>query len=108
MPNLVHSLQVTVDLPLSGNVNRQQQVTHLVIVGMMTHMCVDATARAAKDLGFACTLIHDATATRELTFAGHRVPASQVQTAFIAALSTICNAVQSSAEIVRALSETAE
>ncbi len=87
---------------------RQQQVTHLVVVGMMTHMCVDATVRAAKDLGFACTLIHDATATRELTFVGKRVPAGQVQTAFIAALGTICNAVKSSDEIVQALSETAE
>lgn len=87
---------------------RQQQVTHLVIVGMMTHMCVDATTRAAKDLGFACTLIDDATATRDLSFAGKRVAASQVQTAFIAALSTICNAVKSSDELVRELSETAE
>jgi nicotinamidase-related amidase len=83
---------------------RQQQVTHLVIVGMMTHMCVDATTRAAKDHGFSCTLIHDATATRELTFAEKRVPASQVQTAFIAALSGICNAVKSTDEIIAVLS----
>src|SRR5690606_12608546 len=36
----------------------------LVIAGMMTHMCIDSTVRAAFDLGFACTLAHDACATR--------------------------------------------
>jgi nicotinamidase-related amidase len=70
---------------------RQQAVSRLVIVGMMTHMCVDATARAAKDLGLHCTLVHDATATRDLAFTGNPVPAAQVQTAFIAALSAVCD-----------------
>ena len=31
---------------------QKNKVTHLVIVGMMTHMCVEATVRAAYDLGF--------------------------------------------------------
>jgi nicotinamidase-related amidase len=70
-----------------------QAVKHVVIVGMMTHMCVDATCRAAKDLGFACTLIHDATATRNLGALGREVAAEDVQTAFIAALSAVCDQV---------------
>lgn len=83
---------------------QQLGITELVITGMMTHMCVDATTRAAKDLGFSCTLIHDATATRDLSFAGVQVPAVLVQAAFTAALGYICNAVEDTERVVRTLS----
>jgi nicotinamidase-related amidase len=72
---------------------------HLVIAGMMTHMCVDATTRAAFDLGFSCSLAHDACATRALTFGEQRVPAAQVHAAFVAALAGLYAKVQSAAEI---------
>jgi nicotinamidase-related amidase len=49
-------------------------------------MCVDATVRAAVDLGFAATVVHDACATMPLAFGGKSVPAADVHTAFIAAL----------------------
>lgn len=65
---------------------RRLEVERLVIAGMMTHMCVDTTTRAAADLSFSCLLAHDACATRALNFGGGTVPAEQVQTAFIAAL----------------------
>lgn len=84
---------------------RRQAVNRLMVVGMMTHMCVDATARAAKDLGLHCTLIHDATATRDLAFAGNPVPAAQVQTAFLAALSAICDATLSADESICELTD---
>jgi len=58
----------------------------LVVAGMMTHMCVDTTVRAAFDLGFKSTLAHDACATRALSFGAATVPAEQVHTSFIAAL----------------------
>ena len=61
-------------------------IERLAIAGMMTHMCIDATTRAAADLGYACLLAHDACATRNLAFGGTTVPASQVHTAFIASL----------------------
>ncbi len=61
-------------------------ITDLVICGMMTHMCVDATVRAAKDFGFSCTLIGDACATKDLEIGGRSVAAADVQTAFLAAL----------------------
>jgi nicotinamidase-related amidase len=72
---------------------------HLVIAGMMTHMCVDATTRAAFDLGFTCNLAHDACATRALVFGEQRVPAAQVHAAFVAALSGLYAKVQSAAAI---------
>jgi nicotinamidase-related amidase len=64
-----------------------KQVDHVVVCGMMTHMCVDATVRAAKDAGFACTVIEDACATRDLSFGERHVDAQAVQAAFLAALS---------------------
>jgi nicotinamidase-related amidase len=65
---------------------RELKIRHLTVAGMMTHMCIDATVRAAFDLGFACDLAHDACATRDLEFAGQSVAAQQVQGAFLASL----------------------
>ena len=61
-------------------------VRELVVAGMMTHMCVDATVRQAADLGYKVTLLGDACATRTQTYAGESVPARQVHAAFLAAL----------------------
>jgi nicotinamidase-related amidase len=61
-------------------------VKELVICGAMTHMCVDTTVRAAFDLGYACSVISDACATRDLEFEGKIVEAAAVQNAFMASL----------------------
>ncbi|MDT3679991.1 MAG: cysteine hydrolase family protein [Burkholderiaceae bacterium] len=74
---------------------RSNDIGRLVIAGMMTQMCIDTTTRAAADLGFECVLVHDACATRDLSFGGRTVPAAEVQTAFVAALSGIFAKVQS-------------
>ena len=65
---------------------RARGVDELVVCGMMTSMCVDATVRAAVDLGFEATVAHDACATCELEFDGRTVPAAAVHSAFLAAL----------------------
>lgn len=64
----------------------QQGIESLVIVGSMSHMCVDGITRAAADLGYTVTVIHDACATRDLEFNGLVVPAAQVHAAFMSAL----------------------
>ena len=61
-------------------------VKRLVIVGMQTHMCVEAAARAAADLGFEVTVVADACATRPLEYDGVQVPAAQVHASTLAAL----------------------
>jgi len=61
-------------------------IKNLVVAGMMTHMCVDATVRHAADVGYKITLLGDACATRAQSYAGEKVPARQVHTAFLAAL----------------------
>ena len=79
---------------------RQIGVQELVIAGMMTHMCVDATTRAAADLGFQCSLAHDACATRSLSFDGTKVTAEHVHCSFLAALSGAYATVRSAKELV--------
>jgi nicotinamidase-related amidase len=68
---------------------KKKGISRLVIAGMMTHMCIDATVRAAFDHGFSCTVLEDACATRSLSFGGVDVPADQVHAAFLAALSAV-------------------
>ncbi len=65
---------------------RQREIGQLVTAGMMTHMCIDTTTRAAADLGFQCLLAHDACATRSLVFGDAVVSAGNVQAAFLSAL----------------------
>ncbi|GFO54307.1 isochorismatase [Geomonas sp. Red276] len=75
----------------------------LVVVGMMTHMCVDTTVRAAFDLGFTCLLAHDACATRTLSFGDRTVSAPDVHSAYIAALNGIFAKAMSTEELSSSL-----
>lgn len=69
---------------------KQQLETHnieeVIVVGAMSHMCVDAVVRAAVDMGYPTTVLHDACATLDLTFDDVTVPAAQVHAAMMAAL----------------------
>jgi len=77
-----------------------QSVKQLIICGAMSHMCIDATTRAAFDLGFGCMVAHDACATKDLEFLGKITPAAQVHAAFMAALNGIYARVISTEEIL--------
>jgi nicotinamidase-related amidase len=79
---------------------RDVNATQLVIAGMMTHMCVDSTTRAAFDLGFECFLAHDACATRSLSFGGTTVPAAEVHASFLAALDGMFARVESTGNLL--------
>lgn len=74
----------------------------LVFAGMMTHMCVDTTVRAAADLGFACSLAQDGCATRDLRFGGTTVGAAEVQLAYLAGLSGAFATVQPAEDLCKA------
>lgn len=80
---------------------KSQNITQLVVCGMMTHMCVDATVRAAKDYGFNITVISDACATRKLEIQGQSVEASEVQKSFLAALNYFYSTVQTTSEYLK-------
>ena len=78
---------------------RASKIEKLVIAGMMTHMCVDTSTRAAADLGFACSLAHDACATKALSFNGVEVPAAGVQISYMAGLNGLFAKVLPTAEL---------
>jgi nicotinamidase-related amidase len=74
-----------VGTPLES-VLREKGIDSLVVAGMMSSMCVDATVRAAVDLGFTATVVHDACAAPDLEFEGAAIPGATVHGAFMAAL----------------------
>ncbi len=86
--------------PLLGHL-RGINVDQVVVCGMMTHMCVDATVRAAFDYNLTVTVVHEACATRTLTFQDQTVPAAQVQAAFLSALSFLYARIVSTEEFLR-------
>lgn len=75
-------------------------VTQTIFCGAMSNMCVDATVRAAFDLGFDCTVVHDACAASELDFAGKTLSADDVHGAFMAALGSAYGNIVSLQEFV--------
>jgi nicotinamidase-related amidase len=81
---------------------RERGTEGLVVAGMMSSMCVDATVRAAADLGFSPTVVHDACAAPDLEFDGVEVPGAAVHAAFMAALADSYAEVTSAAELLDA------
>lgn len=82
-------------------------VRRLVIGGMMTHMCVDSTVRAASDHGFDCIVAHDACATKDMVLndgkKGSVIPAPQVHRAFLGALNGTFATVMSTDQVLQAI-----
>lgn len=52
-------------------------------------MCIDSTTRAAFDLGYVCTVVHDACTTKDLEFLGKKVKANEVHNSFMSALGSV-------------------
>ncbi len=61
-------------------------VEAVTICGAMSQMCIDATARAAVDHGFAVTVAEDACGAKAAEFGGVTLTAEQVHAAFMAPL----------------------
>jgi len=61
-------------------------INHLVIAGMMTHMCVSTTSRAAMARGFDITIIQDACATHSLELNGDEISSTTVHNTALAEL----------------------
>lgn len=70
-------------------------IQNLILAGFMSHMCVNSTARGAFSLGYRATVVAAATATRSLPLkaTGEVIPAAQVHSAALAALSDLPAAV---------------
>jgi nicotinamidase-related amidase len=61
-------------------------IDDLTVVGMMSSMCVDATVRAALDLGLSVTVVANGCAAPDLVFRDDVIPGATVHSAFMAAL----------------------
>ncbi len=79
---------------------QKMEIDALTICGAMSHMCIDATVRAAFDLGFICTVAEDACATRDLVFQDKTIKADKVHGSFMAALSAPYAEVTSTQSII--------
>lgn len=68
---------------------KEKDIKKLIVCGMMTHMCVDTTVRAAMDYGYEVDLVANGCATMDLEISGEVIPAQTVQKTFLAALEGI-------------------
>jgi len=82
---------------------QHQGIDELLIGGMMSNMCIDATVRAAADQRFRCLLAHDACAAKALSFNALDVSAAQVHAAFMAGLQGLYAEVASAEKLLAAL-----
>ncbi len=76
-------------------------LNELVFCGAMSHMCIDATVRAAFDLGYNCTVAQDACATLDLTFGHKQIPADHVHGSFMAALQLVYATVNTTDRLIK-------
>lgn len=65
---------------------QKNKIKTLVICGMQTHMCVEAATRAASDLNYKCTVVHDACATKDLKFGEKKIKAEDVHYSTLSSL----------------------
>ena len=79
----------------------EEGIERIIFAGMMTHMCVDATVRAAFDMGYTCAVASDACATRALSWEEKEVAADDVQAAFLAALGSVYAQADTVEELVK-------
>ncbi len=65
---------------------QEHHIRYVVLAGMQTHMCLEGGTRAAHDLGYQCTVVGDACATRDLKFGASTVKAADVHASTLSTL----------------------
>ena len=83
---------------------RAKQIDTLVICGMMSHMCIDTSVRAAKRLHFDVLLAEDACTTKNLNWRNTLIPATTVHQTMMAALGGTFAKVETTEAILQQLS----
>lgn len=77
---------------------QRRGIIDVVLVGMQTHMCLEGGTRAAYDLGYKCTVIADACATRDLKYADKTIKAADVHASTLATLKSYAKVLGSAQE----------
>jgi nicotinamidase-related amidase len=65
---------------------KKNEITRLVIIGMQTHLCLEAATRAAHDFGFECVVVQDACATKDVKYGDKIVKAEDVHYSTLATI----------------------
>lgn len=79
----------------------KKQIDHITVCGMMSHMCIDTTVRAARDFGLTTTVLHDACTTKDLKWGQTMIPAQIVHNTIMASLHGIFANVISAEEFLK-------
>lgn len=69
----------------------EKNIEKLIICGMMTDVCVDATVRAAMDVGLKTIVIGDACATEDRQLYGKTIHAKEVHESYLAGFTALGN-----------------
>lgn len=83
-----------------NDILRVAGIERLIICGMMTHMCVDSTVRAAYDLSYNCIVAEDACATKKLVLNNEEINAIEIQKSFMSAFNGMFATVKKTDEII--------
>lgn len=81
----------------------KQGIQKLIVAGMMSQICVDATVRAATDFGFECWTAQDACAAHDVKMNDQTINASDVHAAFMGALNGTYGRVLDTEQIIKRL-----
>lgn len=79
----------------------EKDIHHITICGMMSHMCIDTTVRAARDIGLITTVLHDACTTKDLIWEERIIPAMTVHNTIMASLQGTFASVVSTEDLLR-------
>lgn len=90
--------------PLEGWL-RERGITTISIVGYMTHICCDTTARQAVHRGFKAEFLSDATGTLPLSNSAGRVTAEELHRAILCAQQHFLSEVLPTAEWIERLDQ---
>ncbi|MBE9191703.1 cysteine hydrolase [Gloeocapsopsis crepidinum LEGE 06123] len=72
----------------------KQEITHLIITGVTTEVCVQTTMREANDRGFECLLVEDATASYFPQFKQSTLEMIRAQGGIVGWTATAANVIQ--------------
>jgi nicotinamidase-related amidase len=101
-----HQINSFRDTDLKAHLDKHN-IKEVIVIGAMSHMCVDAVTRAANDFGYKVTVVHDACASRDVEFNGVVVPGAQAHAAYMSALGFAYATMQATKELVGAKALTA-
>lgn len=82
---------------------KKSNINSLVITGMQTHMCVEATTRAAYDLDYNCYLISDGCTTKDLKFRNYTIKAKDVHFSSLSSIQNSYGKVLTAEKLVKKL-----